>query len=155
MKIIRLVVILIALVIAYYVASPYIPLGVGVKNLTPVRTAGNDLTLDISLKNYTLQPKELYLGTSDLAAAVSLYIDDDTPPPTKPADKETAITVLTIPPLGTKTIAISNRVTASGDSRPMIIAGNSGTLPLSEGKHTYVVSVGGYTSGKQSLNIQW
>lgn len=140
--------------IGYYVASPYIPAVVSVKNLTPTHQFGDTFATDVTLTNYTPQTKEIYLNSSDNTAAVSVYVDYDAPIDSQPADKATAVATLSIPPFGHQTITIQPKLTQVSTKRPVAIAGSSSVLPVSEGTHDYVIKIGGYASGKQTFTVQ-
>lgn len=140
--------------IAYYFISPQIPAVVTVKNLTPTHQFGDTFSTDVTLTNYTPQTKEIYLSSSNDAAAVSVYVDYDAPIDSQPADKATAVATLSIPPFGHKTITIEPKLTQVATKRPVAIAGSSSVLPVSEGAHDYIIEVGGYASGKQTFSVQ-
>ncbi len=138
----------------YYFVSPQIPPSITIKNLTPVRSYGQNLTLDVTLTNYTAQKKSIYLTSGNLAAATNVYIDYTKQPSSAPLPKERSLAMIELDPFSHKDATLTYALDASVSVVPQIVAGNAKSLNLSQGSHVVTVSIGGYTSNEQRFTVE-
>lgn len=154
MKPIRVLIIALILVVIYYFASPQIPPIISVQNLATAQLFKQDMSIDVTMTNYSLQPKEVYLGTDNELAAINVYVDVVPKPTTQPIAKENSFATMTIPPLGHVTKTVVLRLKQNGNDTKQVLRGDSSALSLTNGDHTFVFSWGGYVSNEQRVTVQ-
>ncbi len=148
MKPLSLIIFIAIVAAAYYFVAPQIPPHIGIKNLEPKQGFGNTLRLTVTLSNFTPQTKTLYLQSSELVAATTIYIDHQKSPESTPINESTALATLELAPFSQQHYELALRLNEITTKAPLSVRGTNGTISITQGQHPYFVEIGGYMSGK-------
>jgi hypothetical protein len=154
----RFIVLFICILLAiggWYYFSPNIPMVTSVKNLQPTHSYGDTVSLDVTLTNYSLQSRDVFVPAGELPSSMVIYFDTPDLPASSPTTNQDGPQKITLKPLAHQSITTTFTTSEdSGSTKPQQIYSNTGAVSLTRGSHTYAVSWGGYISGPQSLTVE-
>lgn len=153
MKFIKFIAIIAVVFGIFYFVSPQIPPAVSIKNLTPIRSYSQQLSLIVTINNYTPRAKTLYLTSAVPAGASSLYIDAAAPPQTTPLTSDKSLASVELPPFSHRDMTFTYDL-ASGVAGEQTVPGDSSALNVTTGSHTIALSIGGYSSNTEHFAVE-
>ena len=153
MKLIKWLIAIIVVVIAYVVlsdmAAPYLRITADGNQ----RIYGDTITFDITVINFSPQPKEITIAPGD-STDIAILVDKANP--AQRISKADADTTVTIPPFANYTVKRPIKLmAASGDRKtPQVAAPTNTVLNVIAGQHTVRATWGGHTSDEFTFGVR-